>query len=206
MYLLFQWSTLGNLRFQRRDAVQTLLAEPWFLSFFSHADPKGIPMARASIRSAKRGPTAYFRRKERLLRISIRRVVKTHTFYWTVLGLVALNTLCVAIVHHNQPQWLSNFLCESFQKHRGIWVSWVPELLLYHTIVHVCASFWIWICFGCSRLCRVPVSRSVPDWDVFEDVQLGTTSLLPLFLQLLWLECLYSISLSTFLLPPQKKI
>uniref|UniRef100_A0A087XR72 Calcium voltage-gated channel subunit alpha1 E n=1 Tax=Poecilia formosa TaxID=48698 RepID=A0A087XR72_POEFO len=70
----------------------------------------GMPMARASVRSAKRGPTAYFRRKERLLRISIRRVVKTHTFYWTVLGLVALNTLCVAIVHHNQPFWLSNFL------------------------------------------------------------------------------------------------
>uniref|UniRef100_H3DQM3 Calcium voltage-gated channel subunit alpha1 E n=1 Tax=Tetraodon nigroviridis TaxID=99883 RepID=H3DQM3_TETNG len=70
----------------------------------------GIPTARASIRSAKRGPTAYFRRKERLLRISIRRVVKTQTFYWTVLGLVALNTLCVAIVHHNQPSWLSSFL------------------------------------------------------------------------------------------------
>ncbi|KAF7202965.1 transcript variant X1 [Nothobranchius furzeri] len=70
----------------------------------------GMPMARGSIKSAKRGPTAYFRRKERLLRISIRRVVKTHTFYWTVLGLVALNTLCVAIVHHNQPLWLSNFL------------------------------------------------------------------------------------------------
>lgn len=69
-------------------------------------------MARASIRSARRGPTAYFRRKERLLRISIRRVVKTQTFYWTVLGLVALNTLCVAIVHHNQPRWLSSFLCE----------------------------------------------------------------------------------------------
>ncbi|KAM8875060.1 voltage-dependent R-type calcium channel subunit alpha-1E isoform 4-T4 [Spinachia spinachia] len=68
----------------------------------------GIPMGRA--RSAKRGPTAFFRRKERLLRISIRRVVKTHTFYWTVLGLVALNTLCVAIVHHNQPLWLSTFL------------------------------------------------------------------------------------------------
>uniref|UniRef100_A0A8C6PT48 Calcium voltage-gated channel subunit alpha1 E n=1 Tax=Nothobranchius furzeri TaxID=105023 RepID=A0A8C6PT48_NOTFU len=71
---------------------------------------QGMPMARGSIKSAKRGPTAYFRRKERLLRISIRRVVKTHTFYWTVLGLVALNTLCVAIVHHNQPLWLSNFL------------------------------------------------------------------------------------------------
>lgn len=72
-----------------------------------------MPAARGSIRSAKRGPAAYFRRKERLLRISIRRVVKTQTFYWTVLGLVALNTLCVAIVHHNQPLWLSDFLCRS---------------------------------------------------------------------------------------------
>ncbi|KAM6921515.1 LOW QUALITY PROTEIN: voltage-dependent R-type calcium channel subunit alpha-1E [Xenentodon cancila] len=70
----------------------------------------GMPVNRASTRSTKRGPAAYFRRKERLLRISIRRVVKTQTFYWTVLGLVALNTLCVAIVHHNQPLWLSNFL------------------------------------------------------------------------------------------------
>ncbi|KAK3565568.1 hypothetical protein QTP86_012457 [Hemibagrus guttatus] len=58
----------------------------------------GGPLNRVSIRSAKRGPTAYFRRKERMLRISVRRMVKTHTFYWTVLGLVALNTICVAIV------------------------------------------------------------------------------------------------------------
>ncbi|XP_048107602.1 voltage-dependent R-type calcium channel subunit alpha-1E isoform X10 [Alosa alosa] len=70
----------------------------------------GMPLNRASIRSAKRGPTAYFRRKERMLRIQVRRMVKTHTFYWTVLGLVALNTLCVAIVHHDQPEWLSIFL------------------------------------------------------------------------------------------------
>ncbi|XP_062411314.1 voltage-dependent R-type calcium channel subunit alpha-1E [Sardina pilchardus] len=70
----------------------------------------GMPLNRASIRSARRGPTAYFRRKERMLRISVRRMVKTHTFYWTVLGLVALNTLCVAIVHHDQPEWLSIFL------------------------------------------------------------------------------------------------
>ncbi|XP_073724142.1 voltage-dependent R-type calcium channel subunit alpha-1E isoform X2 [Misgurnus anguillicaudatus] len=70
----------------------------------------GMQLNRASIRSAKRGPTSYFRRKERLLRISVRRMVKTHTFYWTVLGLVALNTLCVAIVHHKQPNWLSCLL------------------------------------------------------------------------------------------------
>lgn len=103
-------------------------------SLFDYTPPsKGIPMARASVRSAKRGPTAYFRRKERLLRISIRRVVKTHTFYWTVLSLVALNTLCVAIVHHNQPLWLSNFLCESLQKaSRNISFS---ELSLYHILI-----------------------------------------------------------------------
>ncbi|KAJ8376492.1 hypothetical protein SKAU_G00070720 [Synaphobranchus kaupii] len=70
----------------------------------------GAPLARASIRSAKRGPTAYLRRKERMLRISVRRMVKSHTFYWTVLGLVALNTLCVASVHHNQDARLSTFL------------------------------------------------------------------------------------------------
>uniref|UniRef100_A0A8C9WB04 Voltage-dependent calcium channel type A subunit alpha-1 n=1 Tax=Scleropages formosus TaxID=113540 RepID=A0A8C9WB04_SCLFO len=70
----------------------------------------GVPRARISIRGARRGPAAYFRRKERMLRISIRRMVKTHTFYWTVLSLVALNTICVAIVHHNQPEWLSIFL------------------------------------------------------------------------------------------------
>uniref|UniRef100_A0A672I022 Calcium channel, voltage-dependent, R type, alpha 1E subunit a n=1 Tax=Salarias fasciatus TaxID=181472 RepID=A0A672I022_SALFA len=73
---------------------------------------KGIPMATASIRSAKRGPTAYFRRKERLLRISIRRVVKTHTFYWTVLGLVALNTLFAVVIF----LFLALFLTEMFLK------------------------------------------------------------------------------------------
>ncbi|KAJ8357764.1 hypothetical protein SKAU_G00205580 [Synaphobranchus kaupii] len=69
----------------------------------------GVPRARFSL-TGKRGPTAYFRRKERMLRISIRRMVKTDSFYWTVLGLVALNTICVAIVHHDQPLWLSVFL------------------------------------------------------------------------------------------------
>lgn len=76
----------------------------------------GMPLNRVSIRSAKRGPTSYFQRKERMLRISIRRMVKTHTFYWIVLGLVALNTLCVAIVHHKQPQWLSSLLCKTTTK------------------------------------------------------------------------------------------
>ncbi|XP_043554473.1 probable voltage-dependent R-type calcium channel subunit alpha-1E [Chiloscyllium plagiosum] len=71
----------------------------------------GSPLARASIKSTKLlEGSSYFRRKERMLRISIRHMVKSHAFYWIVLSLVALNTVCVAIVHYDQPLWLTNFL------------------------------------------------------------------------------------------------
>ncbi|XP_062829996.1 voltage-dependent P/Q-type calcium channel subunit alpha-1A isoform X12 [Anolis carolinensis] len=70
----------------------------------------GSPFARASIKSAKLENATFFHKKERRLRFYIRRIVKTQAFYWTVLSLVALNTLCVAIVHYDQPAWLSNFL------------------------------------------------------------------------------------------------
>ncbi len=52
-----------------------------------------------------------FRRQERRLRFWIRRVIKTQGFYWGVIVLVFLNTLCVAVEHNNQPQWLTDFLC-----------------------------------------------------------------------------------------------
>ncbi|KAM8793896.1 voltage-dependent P/Q-type calcium channel subunit alpha-1A [Eudromia elegans] len=70
----------------------------------------GSPFARASLKSAKLDNAAFLHKRERRLRFLIRRVVKTQAFYWTVLGLVALNTLCVAIVHYDQPAWLSDFL------------------------------------------------------------------------------------------------
>ncbi|XP_063795860.1 voltage-dependent R-type calcium channel subunit alpha-1E isoform X9 [Pseudophryne corroboree] len=70
----------------------------------------GTPLARASIKSAKMDGASYFRHKERLLRISIRHMIKSQVFYWMVLTVVALNTACVAIVHHNQAVWLSNIL------------------------------------------------------------------------------------------------
>eukprot|EP00061_Rhincodon_typus_P015777 g43657.t1 len=71
----------------------------------------GSPLARASIKSTKLlEGSSYFHRKERMLRISIRHMVKSHAFYWIVLSLVALNTVCVAIVHYDQPLWLTNFL------------------------------------------------------------------------------------------------
>ncbi|XP_068930472.1 voltage-dependent R-type calcium channel subunit alpha-1E [Petaurus breviceps papuanus] len=70
----------------------------------------GTPLARASIKSTKVDGASYFRHKERLLRISIRHMVKSQVFYWIVLSVVALNTACVAIVHHNQPLWLTHLL------------------------------------------------------------------------------------------------
>ncbi|XP_016404199.1 calcium channel, voltage-dependent, P/Q type, alpha 1A subunit, b [Sinocyclocheilus rhinocerous] len=72
-------------------------------------DAVGSPFARGSIKSGKGDGTA-FSKKERRLRFLIRKIVKTQAFYWTVLSLVGLNTLCVAVVHYDQPELLSDFL------------------------------------------------------------------------------------------------
>ncbi|XP_050979460.1 calcium channel, voltage-dependent, P/Q type, alpha 1A subunit, b isoform X20 [Labeo rohita] len=72
-------------------------------------DAVGSPFARGSIKSGKGDGTA-FSKKERRLRFFIRKIVKTQAFYWTVLSLVGLNTLCVAVVHYDQPELLSDFL------------------------------------------------------------------------------------------------
>ncbi|KAK5607404.1 Voltage-dependent P/Q-type calcium channel subunit alpha-1A [Crenichthys baileyi] len=71
--------------------------------------PVSSPFARASLKSSKlEGST--FKRRERRFRFFVRRVVKSQAFYWTVLFLVGLNTLCVAVVHYDQPEPLSDFL------------------------------------------------------------------------------------------------
>ncbi|XP_039631746.1 calcium channel, voltage-dependent, N type, alpha 1B subunit, a [Polypterus senegalus] len=77
---------------------------------FTDISSVGSPFARASLKSGKNDSSSYFRRKEKRLRFCIRRMVKAQSFYWIVLCLVALNTLCVAIVHYDQPQWLSDAL------------------------------------------------------------------------------------------------
>ncbi|XP_034519659.1 voltage-dependent N-type calcium channel subunit alpha-1B, partial [Ailuropoda melanoleuca] len=70
----------------------------------------GSPFARASLKSGKTESSSYFRRKEKMFRFFIRRVVKAQSFYWVVLCVVALNTLCVAMVHYDQPQRLTTAL------------------------------------------------------------------------------------------------
>ncbi|KAI3361703.1 hypothetical protein L3Q82_002061 [Scortum barcoo] len=77
----------------------------------SSVAPPGSPFGRASVKSSgKMDSSSYFRRKEKRIRFFIRRMVKAQSFYWIVLCLVGLNTLCVAIVHYDQPKWLTKAL------------------------------------------------------------------------------------------------
>ncbi|XP_057202247.1 voltage-dependent P/Q-type calcium channel subunit alpha-1A isoform X22 [Triplophysa rosa] len=69
----------------------------------------GSPFARGSLKSSRLEGSS-FHKKERRLRFFIRRIVKSQAFYWIVLCLVGLNTLCVAAVHYDQPDLLSDFL------------------------------------------------------------------------------------------------
>ena len=52
---------------------------------------------------------AFLDRKERKLRIQVRKIVKSTIFYWVVLFLVALNTVIIATVHHEMPPMWKNF-------------------------------------------------------------------------------------------------
>ncbi|XP_051907015.1 voltage-dependent N-type calcium channel subunit alpha-1B isoform X4 [Hippocampus zosterae] len=77
----------------------------------SSVAPPGSPFGRASVKSStKMDSSTYLRRKEKRIRFFIRRMVKAQSFYWIVLCLVGLNTLCVAIVHYDQPAWLTTAL------------------------------------------------------------------------------------------------
>uniref|UniRef100_A0A8C2AVD5 Voltage-dependent N-type calcium channel subunit alpha n=1 Tax=Cyprinus carpio TaxID=7962 RepID=A0A8C2AVD5_CYPCA len=63
-----------------------------------------------NLKSSKNDSSSYIRRKEKRIRFFIRRMVKAQSFYWIVLCLVGLNTMCVAIVHYDQPEWLTKAL------------------------------------------------------------------------------------------------
>lgn len=77
----------------------------------SEPSPAGSPFARPGLKSGRTESASYLRRKEKKFRFLVRRVVKAQSFYWAVLCVVALNTLCVAMVHHKQPQRLTTALC-----------------------------------------------------------------------------------------------
>ncbi|XP_026052233.1 voltage-dependent N-type calcium channel subunit alpha-1B-like isoform X1 [Carassius auratus] len=93
----------------RNDLISAEEGEEHFTDISSVAPP-GSPFARASLKSSKNDSSSYIRRKEKRIRFFIRRMVKAQSFYWIVLCLVGLNTMCVAMVHYDQPEWLTKAL------------------------------------------------------------------------------------------------
>ncbi|XP_061169673.1 voltage-dependent calcium channel type A subunit alpha-1-like [Saccostrea echinata] len=68
-------------------------------------------LGRSKIQSRKRtGRCAAFWKAEKHFRYSLRRLVKSQPFYWTVIVLVFLNTVCTASEHYGQAEWHEQFL------------------------------------------------------------------------------------------------
>ncbi|XP_029921994.1 voltage-dependent N-type calcium channel subunit alpha-1B isoform X2 [Myripristis murdjan] len=100
----------GKAKKGKNDLISAEEGEDPFTDISSVAPP-GSPFGRASVKSSsKMDSSSYFRRKEKRIRFFIRRMVKAQSFYWIVLCLVGLNTMCVAIVHYDQPEWLTRAL------------------------------------------------------------------------------------------------
>ncbi|XP_016130712.1 calcium channel, voltage-dependent, N type, alpha 1B subunit, a [Sinocyclocheilus grahami] len=97
---------LKRAKKSKNDLINAEEGEDHFTDISSVA-PQGSPFTRTSLKSSKNESSSYFRRKAKRFRFFIRRMVKAQSFYWTVLCIVGLNTLCVAIVHYDQPNWLT---------------------------------------------------------------------------------------------------
>ncbi|XP_077935955.1 calcium channel, voltage-dependent, P/Q type, alpha 1A subunit, b isoform X4 [Gasterosteus aculeatus] len=95
---------------RRRPTIKTKNNKTELLNPEEGEDNMGdaVGFARSSLKNGIEGSN--YSKKERRLRFFIRKIVKTQAFYWTVLCLVGLNTMCVAAVHYNQPELLSDFL------------------------------------------------------------------------------------------------
>jgi len=61
-------------------------------------------------RMRKKGVCASMWRAEKRFRFWIRHMVKAQWFYWFVIVLVFFNTVFVAIEHHKQPEYITNFV------------------------------------------------------------------------------------------------
>uniref|UniRef100_A0A669CK16 Voltage-dependent P/Q-type calcium channel subunit alpha-1A n=1 Tax=Oreochromis niloticus TaxID=8128 RepID=A0A669CK16_ORENI len=99
-----------SLGSRRRPTIKTKNNKTELLNPEEGEDNIGdaVGFARSSIKSGKEGSN--YSKKERRLRFFIRKIVKTQAFYWIVLFLVGLNTICVAVVHYDQPEMLTDFL------------------------------------------------------------------------------------------------
>ena len=86
----------------------------------------------------------------------VRRMCKQQWWFWLVIILVFLNTMTGVIEHHNQPEWLTEFLCEkavlvwlddcnwfSFQSTQSwfscvpLYLRWLSECMLSDPIISI---------------------------------------------------------------------
>lgn len=91
---------------------------------FGRTDERGNAISGAGTEAASKtaGRSCWYRyrRHERRFRFFIRRTVKTQGFYWSVIVLVFLNTLCVAVEHDTNGIIFDCCLCTPFCRNQGI--------------------------------------------------------------------------------------
>uniref|UniRef100_A0A8C4N6Y8 Uncharacterized protein n=1 Tax=Eptatretus burgeri TaxID=7764 RepID=A0A8C4N6Y8_EPTBU len=95
----------ATLRSSQHELLTMEEGDSSSMAFSSHS------MGSQHAHQAHTAPTwsfLHFRAKR--LRFCLRRAVKSSTFYWAVLAAVGLNLFCVALIHHEQPLWLSHCL------------------------------------------------------------------------------------------------
>ncbi|KAI6210463.1 Voltage-dependent calcium channel A type alpha-1 [Aphelenchoides besseyi] len=95
----------------------------------SYLNGDGSDGEAAANRRQRRGTGLYdaYCKKVRQLRLQLRIMIKSQVFYWMVITLVFLNTICVASEHHGQPKYFTEFLSLSEYIFLGIFVG---EVLL----------------------------------------------------------------------------
>ncbi|KAK0089005.1 hypothetical protein PV325_009756 [Microctonus aethiopoides] len=118
---ILYWVTIRDMFLTRRRAIKAQRKKLKNLGKSKSTDTEeedgddepGDGFSRASYlrsRVKNQGACLQFWRAEKRFRFWIRHTVKTQTFYWFVIVLVFFNTVCVAVEHYDQPQWLSDFL------------------------------------------------------------------------------------------------
>ncbi|XP_010139482.1 PREDICTED: voltage-dependent R-type calcium channel subunit alpha-1E-like, partial [Buceros rhinoceros silvestris] len=80
----------------------------------------GNPLSHSGLKGARVDGASYLRHKERLLRISVRHMVKSQVFYWIVLSLVALNHFLCESLDYAEFLFLGLFLLEMSLKMYGM--------------------------------------------------------------------------------------
>ena len=69
----------------------------------------------------------------------VRRMCKQQWWFWLVIILVFLNTMTGVIEHHNQPEWLTEFLCKTGGREVSEPMIVIDFLSVYAELVFLCA-------------------------------------------------------------------